>query len=134
MTKFNTRVIQALELVFNIKQLNKRNKNMNKIKKTFAIALTVSALIFNPVSQASAHNNDSVAQLNASQARGVARQYLNTLGFSRLGTSQSTALVGEAELIDNTWVINVRYDGRMTNKSAIVYVDDATGQIKENTN
>ena len=134
MSKFNVRAIQALGLLFNIKQLNKRSKTMNKIKKTFAIALTVSALIFNPVSQASAHNNDAVAQLNASQAKGIARQYLSQIGFARMGTSIVTAVVKNAELRDDTWVVHVLYGGTFPRNEGIVLVDNKSGEVKQTLN
>ena len=68
--------------------------------------------------------------INGAGARNLARHYLNSLGYSRLGTSAKTALVKKAELRMGTWVVQVRTGGRQPTKSGVVLVDAKSGLIK----
>jgi hypothetical protein len=87
-------------------------------------------LIVSAITIANAHDIVSAEFVTESQAKNLARSYLDSIGYSRAGTSVKTALVGGAELRQETWVVHVRVGGRLPSEDGVVLVDAKGGTIK----
>lgn len=105
------------------------------IKSTLLRALpALSALILVGAATIAEAHDISVPETGISgvEARNLARHYLNSIGYSRLGTSTRTALVKKVEKRVGTWVVHVRTGGRQPTRSGVVLVDAESGLIKTN--
>lgn len=103
------------------------------MKRIFIRALpALSALILVGATAIAEAHDISVPEtgINGAGAKTMARHYLNSLGYSRLGTSARTALVKKAELRLGTWVVHVRTGGRQPTEKGVVLVDAENGFIK----
>lgn len=73
---------------------------------------------------------DAFTGIDQSAAKQLARGYLNSIGYTRSGTSQQTASVGKAELRGGTWIVRVRVGDNRPSEDRIVLVDADEGTIK----
>lgn len=101
------------------------------------LALVAVAAIFGgsaATATADAHESASDKAISQQEARGLARDYLVSIGYSRPGTSILTASVGRAKLQRGTWVVNVRTGGRLPTAKGVVLIDVMDGAIKQSLN
>lgn len=101
---------------------------MLKIKKFMSIVSLATALLAISAIPVSAHN-DVLQNLSEMQARTLAQNYLNSLGYNRVGVSDNGARVGKAHLENGLWVVDVRIGGRFGKDAAVVLVLDSDGKI-----
>ena len=99
------------------------------------IATLIGLVMICSASPSWAHQvEEANTQIDGTEARNITRQYLNSLGYSRPGTSVFSASVGKAILQEDTWIVRVLTGNgqRLPNKKGVVLINAFDGQVKQN--
>ena len=112
-------------------KMNKTTYTKQVNAKIIAVLIIATITLLLSFASPSLAHNKTNSTLEEAQARAIAREYLNERGYSRIGTSSHTARVGKAQLIDNTWIVNINYGGRFAAEKGQLLIDELSGEITE---
>ena len=108
-------------------------KGIDKILvATLATILLVIALGIS--NKAFANDAELDFEVDRYEARSIARHYLNSIGYTRPGTSIKTARVGTARLEDGVWIVAVKIGRQSPNQHGVVLIDAVAGSVLNEDN
>lgn len=99
------------------------------VSKTISATAAAAILGLGLAAAAPSQAAESSYQIDATQARAIARDYLRAQGLTDPLRSAMTGRVGTAKLDGDTWTVTVYVGGAVPNKKGVVLVDSSSGAI-----
>ncbi|MFC7048235.1 hypothetical protein [Emcibacter nanhaiensis] len=107
---------------------------MRRLTRSVAtLALLLAALASLPSPATAADLPPAGDQLSAEEAQQQARRFMREIGYSIAGHTLFSAKIGDAELQNDLWVVQVEYGSRYGMRQGVVLVDATDGSIRKNT-